>query len=100
MHCPPDRAIATTDCISGDDVKDLILPAIGARFGHVKNLPQTIRWLTDNVSGILPARADAWHATTVIDTLPIWFDPYDTVRPRKAHGNLSPRVPIASRQSV
>ena len=39
-------------------------------------------------------------ARTVIDTLPIWFEHYNTVHPHKALGYLSPREFIASRQSV
>ncbi|WP_153003913.1 integrase core domain-containing protein, partial [Aureimonas ureilytica] len=39
-------------------------------------------------------------ARTVIDTLPIWFEHYNTVHPHKALGYLSPREFIASRQSL
>ena len=40
------------------------------------------------------------NARTVIDTLPIWFEHYNTVHPHKALGYLSPREFIASRQSL
>ena len=39
-------------------------------------------------------------ARTVIDTLPIWFEHYNTVHPHMALGYLSPREFIASRQSL
>jgi putative transposase len=39
-------------------------------------------------------------ARTVIDTLPIWFEHYNTVHPHKALGYLSPREFIASRRSL
>ena len=38
-------------------------------------------------------------AQTVINTLPIWFEHYNTVHPHKALGYRSPREFIASRQS-
>ncbi len=111
--------VATTEGFKGEDVQDLMLLAVEARFGRVNRLLQTIEWLTDNGSGYIAARPSAWHAiygleagTTpvqsprsngmaepssgtikrdyvrvsslpdarnVIDTLPTWFEHYNTV---------------------
>ncbi|WP_153003800.1 IS3 family transposase, partial [Aureimonas ureilytica] len=127
--------VATTEGIKGEDVQDLMLLAVEARFGRVNRLPQTIEWLTDNGSGYIASEtrrlardigleprttpvqspqsngmAEAFvrtikrdyvrvsalpDARTVIDTLPIWFEHYNTVHPHKALGYLSPREFIA-----
>ena len=132
--------VATTEGIKGEDVQDLMLLAVEARFGRVNRLPQTIEWLTDNGSGYIAGEtrrlardigleprttpvqspqsngmAEAFvrtikrdyvrvsslpNARTVIDSLPIWFEHYNTVHPHSALGYLSPREFIASQQSL
>ena len=42
--------LATTSRIRGEDVRDLMLAAVGHRFGRVDRLPVTIEWLSDNGS--------------------------------------------------
>jgi transposase InsO family protein len=42
--------LATTDGITGGDVRDLMLAAVEHRFGLVNRLPVTIEWLSDNGS--------------------------------------------------
>ena len=42
--------LATTSGIRGEDVRDLMLAAVGHRFGSVDRLPVTIEWLSDNGS--------------------------------------------------
>ena len=45
--------VATTRGISSEDVQDLIITAVEARFGQVNTLPETIEWLTDNGSSYI-----------------------------------------------
>src|SRR5688572_28325675 len=42
--------VATTRGISSEDVHDLIITAVEARFGQVNRLPETIEWFSDNGS--------------------------------------------------
>ncbi len=42
--------VATTNGITGEDVRDLMVAAVEHRFGQANRLPQTIEWLTDNGS--------------------------------------------------
>ena len=42
--------VATTGGITGEDVRDLMVAAVGHRFGRVDRLPSPIEWLTDNGS--------------------------------------------------
>jgi transposase InsO family protein len=42
--------VATTACISGDMIRDLMEEAIEPRFGFVDRLPHRIEWLSDNGS--------------------------------------------------
>ena len=44
---------ATTEGITGEDVRDLMVTAVEHRFGPVNRLPATIEWLTDNGSGYI-----------------------------------------------
>ena len=45
--------LATTDGISGEDVRDLMVAAVERRFGRVNRLPATIEWLSDNGSSYI-----------------------------------------------
>jgi putative transposase len=45
--------VATTGGIGGEEVRDLMVPAVEHRFGQVNRLPKTIEWLTDNGSGYI-----------------------------------------------
>ena len=45
--------MATTEGIKGEDVQDLMIAAVEARFGQVNRLPHTIEWLSDNGSGYI-----------------------------------------------
>ena len=47
--------VATTEGIKGEDVQDLMIAAVEARFGPVNRLPQTIEWLSDNGSCYIAA---------------------------------------------
>lgn len=42
--------VATTNGITGEDVRDLMVAAVEHRFGRVNLLPSSIEWLTDNGS--------------------------------------------------
>ncbi len=50
--------VATTEGIKGEDVQDLMLLAVEARFGLVNRLPQTIEWLTDNNSAYIAGETE------------------------------------------
>lgn len=41
--------VATTEGLKGEDVQDLMIAAVEARFGQVNRLPHVIEWLSDNV---------------------------------------------------
>ncbi len=45
--------VATTEGIKGEDVQDLMITAVEARFGQVNRLPHLIEWLSDNGSGYI-----------------------------------------------
>ena len=45
--------VATTEGIKGEDVQDLMIAAVEARFGQVNRLPHVIEWLSDNGSGYI-----------------------------------------------
>lgn len=51
--------VATTEGIKGEDVQDLMITAVEARFGQVNRLPHLIEWLSDNGSGTIAADAKA-----------------------------------------
>lgn len=42
--------VATSEGIKGEDIEDLMITAMEARFGQVNRLPHTIEWLSDNGS--------------------------------------------------
>lgn len=42
--------VATTEGIKSEDVRDLMVSALGHRFGQIDRLPTAIEWLTDNGS--------------------------------------------------
>jgi putative transposase len=43
--------VATTGGVGDEEVRDLMVAAVGHRFGRVTRLPQAIKWLSDNGSG-------------------------------------------------
>lgn len=45
--------VATTECIKGEDVRDLMVTAVEQRLGRINRWPETIEWLTDNASGYI-----------------------------------------------
>ena len=47
--------VATTEGIKGEDVQDLMITAVEARFGQVNRLPHLIEWLSDNGSSYIAA---------------------------------------------
>ena len=47
--------VATTEGIEGEDIQDLMIAAVEARFGQVDRLPQTIGRLSDDGSGYIAA---------------------------------------------
>jgi putative transposase len=51
--------VATTEGIKGEDVQDLMIAAVEARFGQVNRLPHVIEWLSDNGSGYIAADTKA-----------------------------------------
>ena len=51
--------VATTEGIKGEDVQDLMIAAVEARFGQVNRLPYVIEWLSDNGSGYIAADTKA-----------------------------------------
>lgn len=51
--------VATTEGIKGEDVQDLMIAAVEARFGQVNRLPHTIEWLSDNGSCFIAANTKA-----------------------------------------
>ena len=51
--------VATTQGIKGEDVQDLMITAVEARFGQVNRLPHVIEWLSDNGSGTIAADTKA-----------------------------------------
>jgi len=51
--------VATTEGIKGEDVRDLMITAVEARFGQVNRLPHVIEWLSDNGSGYITADTKA-----------------------------------------
>ena len=51
--------VATTQGIKGEDVQDLMIAAVEARFGQVNRLPHVIEWLSDNGSGYIAADTKA-----------------------------------------
>lgn len=52
--------VATTEGIKAEDVRDLMVTAVGHRFGAVNRLPEIIEWLTDNGSGYVAAETRAF----------------------------------------
>jgi putative transposase len=52
--------VATTNGIKGEDVRDLMVASVEARFGRVNRSPQTIEWLTDNGSGYIARETRAF----------------------------------------
>ena len=50
--------VATTEGIKGEDVQDLMIAAVEARFGQVNRLPQTIEWLSRGDNGSCFTAAD------------------------------------------
>ena len=52
--------VATTQGIKGDDVRDLMVASVEARFGRVNRSPQTIEWLSDNGSGYIAKETRAF----------------------------------------
>ena len=51
--------VATTEGIKGEDVQDLMIAAVEARFGAVNRLPHVIEWLSDNGSCYIAADTKA-----------------------------------------
>jgi transposase InsO family protein len=51
--------IATTESFKGEDVQDLMIAAVDARFGQVSRLPHVIGWLSDSRSGYIAADTKA-----------------------------------------
>ncbi len=51
--------VATTEGIKGEDLQDLMIAAVEARFGQVNRLPQTIEWPSDNGSCYIAADTKA-----------------------------------------
>ena len=51
--------VATTEGIKGEDVQDLMIAAVEARFGQVNRLPHVVEWLSDNGSGYIAADTKA-----------------------------------------
>lgn len=51
--------VATTEGIKGEDVQDLMITAVEARFGPVNQLPHVIEWLSDNGSAYVAADTKA-----------------------------------------
>lgn len=45
--------MATTGGIGGDELRNLMVPAVEHRFGRIDRLPDTIEWLCDNGSGYI-----------------------------------------------
>ncbi len=45
--------VATTEGIEREDLQNLTITAVRYRFGRVKRLLQTIKWLSDNCSGYI-----------------------------------------------
>ena len=52
--------VATTQGIKGEDVRDLMVASVEARFGRVNRLPRTIEWLSDNGSGYVAKETRAF----------------------------------------
>ena len=52
--------VATTQGIKGEDVRDLMVASLEARFGRVDRSPQTIEWLSDNGSGYIAKETRAF----------------------------------------
>jgi putative transposase len=52
--------VATTQGIKGEDVRDLMVASVEARFGGVNRLAQTIEWLSDNGSGYIAKETRAF----------------------------------------
>jgi putative transposase len=112
--------VATTGGIGGDEVRDLMVPAVEHRFGRVNRLPSTIEWLNDNGSGCIahetrcfaldlglepratPIESPQSHgprpnADSVFRQLPLWIVHYSEVHPHRALGYRSPREFIQAR---
>lgn len=51
--------VATTEGIKGEDVQDLMITAVEARFGPVNRLPHLVEWLSDNGSAYVAAGTKA-----------------------------------------
>jgi putative transposase len=49
--------VATTGGVGDEEVRDLMVAAVGHRFGRVTRLPQAIKWLSDNGSGYVAHEA-------------------------------------------
>jgi putative transposase len=130
---------ATTQGITGDDVRDLMVASVESRFGQINRLPRTIEWLSDNGSGYIAKHTKSFardlgleplttpvtspqsngmaeafvrtikrdyarvnqlpDAQTVIESLPVWIDHYNTVHPHSALRYRSPREFIVAQSN-
>jgi putative transposase len=62
--------VGTTEGIKAEDVQDLMIAAVEARFGPLNRLPHTIEWLSDNGSGYIAGNTKASPARSASSRAP------------------------------